>query len=105
MKQEENSFGRELCLEEMHEMEETIPMTLSERNRVRKWVYSGHTVRENPWRYKDSDGYELNYLDAYHHHLEEIWGEFYRPFYRVIPTCRVVQETYEGGYLDEEPFY
>ena len=77
---------KECRLEELHDMEYFVPMTLPERNRLRKWVYNGHSVDSNPWHYTDEHGYELNYLDAYHRRLSDVWGEFYRPFYLVIPN-------------------
>lgn len=104
MKQKRNTLDHSLCLEELHEMEEFIPMTLPERERVRKWVYSGHSVSENPWKYRDRYGFELNYLDAYHKHLECKWGEFYHPFYKVIRTTEERPETYEGECCNEMPF-
>ena len=76
----------EIHLEELHEMEEIFPMTLPERDRLRRWVYAGHSVDENPWGYRDGNGYQLNYLDGLHHRYEEIWGDFYRPCYLVIPN-------------------
>ena len=104
MKQKINTLDHSLCLEELHEMEEFIPMTLPERERVRKWVYSGHSVSENPWKYRDRYGFELNCLDAYHKHLECKWGEFYHPFYKVIRTTEERPETYEGECCNEMPF-
>lgn len=104
MKRKKDTLARYICLEELHEMEELIPMTLLERNKVRQWVYSGHSVSENPWRYHDEEGYELNYLDAYHHHLAQKWGDFYRPFYQVVRTDGKPQAVCPGGFYDEEPF-
>jgi len=49
----------------LKEMEEIIPMTLPERTAIRNWVRAGYDVESNPWNYKDSMGYELNYLHAY----------------------------------------
>lgn len=92
MRMEEKTLDQYIRLEELHEMEELVPMTLPERNRLRNWVYRGHSVSQNPWHYRDRMGYELNYLDGYHRHLAEMWGDFYRPFYKVIRTD---QETYE----------
>ncbi len=84
MKREIDLIDQEIYLEELNEMEDLVPMTRPERNRLRRWVYSGHSVDENPWGYEGKDGYPLNYLDALHHRSEEIWGEFYKPFYLVI---------------------
>ena len=49
----------------LQEMEEDVPMTLSERNAIRNWVHKGHELESNPWKYTDELGYELNYLQAY----------------------------------------
>lgn len=95
-----DSLAHAIHLEELHEMENFVPMTLPERSRLRKWVYSGHGVDENPWHYRDHGGYELNYIDGYHRHLAEKWGDFYRPFYRVIPMDHL---PYEEDY-DELSF-
>lgn len=93
MKQKQaESFEHAIHLEELHEIEKFVPMTLPERNRLRKWVYSGHGVDENPWHYKDCIGYELNYVDGYRKHLAEKWGEFYRPFYTVVQTDTMIYE-------------
>jgi len=90
------TFAHAIHLEELHEMEEFIPMTLMERNRLRNWVYSGHSVNENPWHNKDSMGYEMNYVDGYRRHLEEKWGEFYRPFYKAVRTDPMIyREDYD----------
>ena len=104
MKRKKMNPDHAVRLEELHEMEEFIPMTLPERERVRKWVYSGHSVSENPWKYHDCYGCELNYLDAYHKHLENIWGEFYRPFYKVIRADEEPEERFKGGCNSGIPF-
>lgn len=49
----------------LKEMEEIVPMTIHERNRLRRWVRAGHELDSNPWHYSDSDGYPLNYLHAF----------------------------------------
>ena len=49
----------------LHEMEDVVPMTRSERYMLRNWVRSGHEIESNPWEYLDSDGWQLNYLQAY----------------------------------------
>ena len=51
-------------LEEMHEMEEDIPMTRFERARLRSWVKDGHDIESNPWDYLNSDSSPMNYLKA-----------------------------------------
>lgn len=86
-----------LNLEELHELEECYPMVLHERNLVRKWVYSGHSVSQNPWHYKDPDGYELNYIEGYHQYLADKWGPFYRPFHTVRFDQEVLNEEYIYG--------
>lgn len=97
MRRKAETLEQDIRLEELHEMEEFIPMTTPERNRVRKWVYSGHSVNSNPWHYKDVHGYEMDYLDGYHRHLAEKWGEYYRPFYRVVRTDGLpYEEDYDG---------
>ena len=49
----------------LREMEEVVPMTLSERTAIRNWVRCGHEVESNPWGYYDADGCPMNYLQAY----------------------------------------
>ena len=60
-----NSIDYQVNLWTLHEMEEVVPMTLYERESIRKWVRSGHEVESNPWGFLDSDGYPLNYLQAF----------------------------------------
>ena len=33
----------------MHEMEEFVPMTRSERDRLHDWVWYGNDINTNPW--------------------------------------------------------
>jgi hypothetical protein len=47
------------------EMDETIPMTRSERTHLRIWVVHGRDVGSNPWKYYELDGSDMNYLKAY----------------------------------------
>lgn len=49
----------------LHEMERVVPMTMPERSALRNWVTKGNDIETNTWHYVDSDGYELNYLQAY----------------------------------------
>ena len=49
MRPEIDLIEREINLEELNEMEDLVPMTRPDRNRLRRWVYSGHSVDENPW--------------------------------------------------------
>lgn len=46
---------------ELHTFEEKVPMTLSERAEVRKWVLKGNSVYRHV---AYENGYEMNYLDA-----------------------------------------
>ena len=62
---DKKSIDYQINKETLREMEEDVPMTLSERNALRKWVKYGHEVESNPWDYYDSDGYMMNYLQAY----------------------------------------
>ena len=52
-------------LESLREMENLIPMTLHERNAIRKWVHSGHDPESNPWEYFDADGESVNFIEAF----------------------------------------
>ena len=69
--EKQSLIEQQIRLEALHELEEDIPMTLSERNKVRSWVHSGHDVESNPWGYTDGEGYQLNYLEALRMSLEE----------------------------------
>lgn len=60
-----NSIDYQVNLCALHEMEDVVPMTRRERFNLRKWVRSGHEIESNPWQYLDSDGWQLNYLEAY----------------------------------------
>ena len=57
-----------LDLETMREMEELLPMTLSERKSLHSWVYNGNDPEKNPWGYCDKDGWLKHYLEAYRYH-------------------------------------
>lgn len=63
-----DSYEYEINVFALQEMEECVPMTIKERQVVRTWVSKGHELESNPWHYADSDGYELNYLQAYRIH-------------------------------------
>jgi len=52
-------------LSALEEMEMFIPMTLRERHCLRIWVHAGHEPETNPWNYLDSDGFRLNFLEAF----------------------------------------
>ena len=60
-----DSVDYEVNREILKEMEEVVPMTLSERHKLRIWVRNGHDVESNPWGYLDSDGCPMNYIQAY----------------------------------------
>lgn len=60
-----NSVDYEINLEALHEMEEFVPMTLNERNRLRGWVKAGHDIDSNPWHYLEDNGAEMNFLKAF----------------------------------------
>lgn len=60
-----NSIDYQVNLEALHEMEDSVPMTIRERKFLRKWVKKGHEIDSNPWDYADSDGMPLNYLQAF----------------------------------------
>ena len=64
MKCDKKSLDYQLNILTLQEMEEDVPMTLSERKRIRGWVRKGHSVESNPWNYNDAEGYALNFLQA-----------------------------------------
>ena len=59
-----DSIDYHVNLESLHEMEECVPMTLSERNAIRLWAKIGHDIDSNPWKMYESDGHSMNYLKA-----------------------------------------
>lgn len=61
----DKSIDHQLHLEELREMENIVPMTLSERDHIRKWVRQGHSIDDNPWDLYDSAGIPMNYLRAH----------------------------------------
>ena len=63
-----HSLDYEFNLECLHEIEESVPMTLHERECLRGWAKSGHPVDSNPWNYCEGDGIQLNYLLAFRLH-------------------------------------
>ena len=62
---DKTSVDYQINVTTLQEMERIIPMTLRERSRLRKWVYSGHDPETNPWGYYDSDGMQMCYLQAF----------------------------------------
>lgn len=59
-----SALEREYLRDNLREFEETVPMTLPERNALRRWVRGGHDINSNPWGYCYGDGWEMSYLDA-----------------------------------------
>ena len=49
----------------LREMEETIPMTLSERSRLHWWAKRGNDINSNPWKFFEPDGSPMNFLKAF----------------------------------------
>lgn len=68
MKYDRRSIDYQINILSLNEMEEVVPMTLEERNRIRGWVKHGHPLDSNPWNYLDGDGYQLNFLQAFRLH-------------------------------------
>ena len=64
MRYAKGSVDYAVNLQSLHEMEELVPMTLHERECLRRWVKNGHDVDSNPWHYFESDNLEMNYLKA-----------------------------------------
>ena len=58
------------------EMEEEIPMTLSERSHLRNWVHDGNDIMSNPWKYFEVDGTSMNYLKAFRLRFGASHGEW-----------------------------
>ena len=65
MKLDKASIDYQMNLAELHEMEVCVPMTLTERLAIRKWVHDGNNVESNPWDYRDGDEAQLNFLQAF----------------------------------------
>jgi len=65
MRYEKDSSDYRVNLYALSEMEECVPMTKPERDKVRKWVRSGYELDYNPWNYLDEYGDHMNYLRAY----------------------------------------
>lgn len=38
------------------EFETLVPMTVSERSALRRWIKGGHDINSNPWNFYDADG-------------------------------------------------
>ena len=53
------------------EFETLVPMTVSERSALRRWVKGGHDINSNPWNFYDADGWEMSYLEAFRMDLAE----------------------------------
>lgn len=65
MMYDKKSIDYQINLETLHEMEDYIPMTRRERDCLRKWVKKGHDPDTNPCGILDSEGFALNYLQAF----------------------------------------
>lgn len=65
MRFQKKSLDYQLNMEAFHEMDECVPMTKSERDALRSWAQKGNDIETNPWEFADSDGWPLNYLQAY----------------------------------------
>ena len=48
-----------------------VPMTVSERSALRRWVKGVHDINSNPWNFYDADGWEMSYLEAFRMDLAE----------------------------------
>ena len=53
------------------EFETLVPMTVSERSALRRWVKGVHDINSNPWNFYDADGWEMSYLEAFRMDLAE----------------------------------
>lgn len=65
MRHDEKAIDHQFNIRALEEMELTIPMTVPERNNLRRWVRQGHEPDSNPWDYRDADGVLLNFLQAF----------------------------------------
>ncbi len=65
MRYDKKSIDYQVNMEAFHEMEEIVPMTKPERDALRIWVQKGYEIESNPWDCSDSDGFPLNFLQAY----------------------------------------
>lgn len=65
MRFEKNSLDYQINMEAFHEMDDCVPMTKPERDALRRWVKRGNYIESNPWEFTDSNGWPLNYLQAY----------------------------------------
>ncbi len=65
MRYDRTSDEYQINWEAFHEMDEVVPMTKPERDELRRWVKKGNDIESNPWNFIDSDGYPLNFLQAY----------------------------------------
>jgi hypothetical protein len=50
--------------QELKMYEESVPMTLSERKELRKWVVAGHSAYDNPDYIYREDGHPMNYINT-----------------------------------------
>lgn len=54
----------EFNMDAMHEMEDSIPMTRSERENLHFWVQHGNDIDTNPWKIFETDGSPMGFLKA-----------------------------------------
>lgn len=65
MKIDKSSIDYKITMDNLRWIEDVVPMTRSERISLRTWVRQGHDFESNPWDYRDLDGMQLNYLQAF----------------------------------------
>ncbi len=58
------SIDYQANLEAMYQLENVVPMTLQERDALRRWVRNGHDIDSNPWHYFESDRSQMTFLKA-----------------------------------------
>ena len=64
MKYAKGSPEFEANLFAMHEMEDFVPMTRSERDLLHNWAWKGHDIDSNPWNYYEPNGSLMGFLKA-----------------------------------------
>jgi hypothetical protein len=74
MRYRKGSYDYSFNMEAFHDMDRTVPMTKPERDALRSWVKAGHDIDSNPWGYKDSDQFPMNYIQAYRLKLGYSYG-------------------------------
>lgn len=87
MKFDKETPEYEVNMETLREMEEVVPMTRREVRALRSWAKRGYDVETNPWGYTDSEGYPLNYMEAYrleHGYSSGPWDYWRGPEYQLL---------------------